>query len=103
MADSSVKKTLKVKKAQPRPAATVPDTGADTEAGDAGEAVTMPADPVRVVPAVAKKPPYTYAAILALLAVLSVIAVLILQYIEWDTYDPMFPRAVQIAAPAAAR
>ncbi len=103
MADSTVKKTLKVKKAQAHPMPATDTDDADAEVGEEGEAVTMPAEQVRVVPAAAKKPPYTYAAILALLATLSVVVLMILQYVEWDTYDPMFPRAVQIAAPAAGR
>lgn len=103
MADSTVKKTLRVKKAQDRPS---PDTAQDDSDGNAtdgasdDQAATMV--PVRVA-APAKKPPYTYAAILALIATIAVIALLVLQVIEWDTYDPMFPRAVPTSPMGTAR
>ncbi len=94
MADSTVKKTLRVKRpqGQPPPAAAQDGSDGNTTAEAAGDQAGTMA-PVRVA-APPKKPPYAYAAILALIATIAVIALLVLQYIEWDTLDEMFPRAV---------
>ena len=107
MADSAVKKTLKVKRPQSRPvmkkdaaSENEPDQATPAAADGANIPSSNIAPAVQTAPA--KKPPYTYAAILALFAVFAFIALLILQYIEWDTYDAAFPRAMQVSVPTQA-